>query len=276
MTDELPQLEIVLDYAKKTVGHFIHQFAKKLPNELKEEIEQDAYLRTYQAFKKFNANQGWKSFVQLHCRGAVLDYIKLGRGSLESSLKNERTFGFNTRIELFKNTDDDSIASCEDTAGAFGIYFDPDMTDEKFSPKWELLEKMAPAEMTNAGELAEGLHIVSKVLLGFTQEQIAEQLADERGKTISRERVSQRVYEFFDELDSPMNLTEPWVNQCIYALGLSAHYHMKEHDNGIGWDMKSFDLRSEDSFRQARKWYKGKKVGEQLSLFEQPQVRLAM
>jgi hypothetical protein len=105
------------------------------------------------------------------------------------------------------------------------------------------------------GTQDEDLAIIAKLLLGFSQEQIARQLGSNIKEERSRERVSQRIYEFFSKLDNITHLLSPWINQCIYALGLSKYYHQKETDNGLGWEYKYFDLADEDYFRNVRAHY---------------------
>jgi DNA-directed RNA polymerase specialized sigma24 family protein len=249
---EKPELEVVIAYAKKSVAHFTYRHARNLPEELKEEIAQDAYLRVWQAYEELDPSRGWRSFVQRHCFGAVMDYLKGGNGSAESETGLSQL--------RFVNSEDDSSVSVEDTAAVFGV-FQPSIL-EAYKPKqnWELINRMIFRD--------EDLHIVAKALCGYSQEQISEQMAlaiHPEGTDISRERISQRIHEFFERLDSKFYLFRGWVDkrgfgkewieQCIYALGLYEHFHMEPHDNGMGWDLPQFDANLETSFKDVQQYH---------------------
>lgn len=227
-----PTFEEVYSYAKKYIEWNIRKKASKLPKEIKEEISQDAYLRVWQAYENLDPTRGWRSFIRLHCSGALLDYLKGGKGSLEDSLESER-------LEI--RDKDGTLLSEEDILGLCNVYHVDGLKKEKFQPNWELLSRLV--------SLDQDLHIVCKVLLGFSQEAIAAQLITEEGKTISRERVGKRVSEFFHRMDSIVNLGDDLTEQMIYALGLCKFYHMPDTDLGLGWDLQHFNLYDPDSFR---------------------------
>lgn len=245
---EHPSFEDVFAYAQRQVDKFIRKFAFSLPEEQREDIAQSAMMRVWEAYKKLDASRGWKSYIQTHCRGAVLDFIKGGNGFIESgSVSDPEHDGLKTRVEIHSDDSDDSVLSVDETAGIFGVFDQSGIDENRIKPDWQLLSRMSGVD--------ENLHIVSKVLLGFSQEEIADQIGTDLGTTLSRERVSQRLYEFFNKLDDPALVNDAWINQCIFALGLCSYYHMPEEDNGQGWDKMSFDLQDPMSFKLARRYY---------------------
>lgn len=243
-----PEFKTVYDYATKSVEHYIRKYASHLPLEQKQEIAQDAALRAWESYQNLDASKGWKSYIQLHCRGAVLDYLKGGNGNIEDGLVSDPDKdGLKTRVEVRSEKEEGGILSVEETAAMFGIHSLGEAGEQLFSPNWDLLSRMSGKD--------ENLAIVAKVLAGFTQDQISLQLGMALGFSISRERISQRMYEFFEELDAPENIGGRWISQCIFALGLCSYYHMKEDDNGLGWDLEAFDLQDPESFLKARRHY---------------------
>lgn len=291
--DLKPDFKDVYAYAQKSAQHFIRKIARHLSEAQQEEISQDAMLRVWQAYKDLDVSKGWKSFMQFHCRGACLDYIKAGRSDIEAELtandpKDKSKLERETVVYKYKHTtvnadglrskevkisrdqikavqtnqrikakrveiignDEDSgeILSIDDTCALLGITENGfELNQNLFSPNWELLGRLVADD--------ENLHIIAKILLGFSQEQIAEQFGTSLGSTISRERISQRLYETFSKFDSIENLNSITVKQSIYALGLCKYYHEPEIDQGIGWDKECFDLSHPDSFKQVRKCY---------------------
>lgn len=237
-----PPFEEVLAYAKKQVKYYIAHKASHLPREQQEEIMQDAYQRIWQAYANLDPDQGWKSFIQLHSQGAVLDYLKSGLNDTESEVDQER-------VEIYSKEDNEPL-SVDEVAGFFGIFSDLDKTENKMKPNWDLLSRLVGFCQKDG----EDLHIVCKVLLGYSQEAIAAQLGIS-GEGVTRERISQRVREFMMKLDDPAYLDNKFVNQCIFALGLSSFFSMAPTDNGLGWNLKEFDLNAENSFDEVRKWY---------------------
>lgn len=250
---EMPTFEVVYAFTSKTTEYFIQKHARWIPREQKEEIMQDAYLRAAEAYKKLDPEKGWKSFIQLHCRGAVLDYLKLGNGSIEDGTASEDVFdGLQYRVNIQSETDGRYL-QVEEIAALSGIYTDPDESDRTLNINWDLLSRMAGID--------DDLHIVAKRLLGFTQEEIAYQFSLAPGCKISRERVGQRSYEFFARLENPRLGLNAWVNQCIFALGISDFYSDRKKDHRIGWNLSPLNLRDEESFKIA-------KSKPQLALFD--------
>lgn len=240
-----PSFEEVHAYASQSVNYFLRSIAKQLPHDQKEEIFQNAMLRVWQAYQNLDPDKGWKSFVQLHCKGAVQDYIKLGHGAIEDGVPSEDpTDGLRTRVEIVSESAEGSVLSVEDTVAHFGVANAFDVNAGEIRPKWPLINRMIVKD--------EGLHIIAKVIYGWTQEEIADQYSKAfktKNQDISRERVSQRIQEFIEKLDSVIHYKDPWVNQCIFALGLCERYHMQEHDNGLGWDLDQFDVADINSFK---------------------------
>jgi len=243
-----PSFETVYEYALESIEFNIYKHADYLLEEHKENIRQEAAIRVWEAYQRLDPDAGWKSFIGLHCMGAVKDYKKAA--SFEDGIafdpSGNSDASLHTRIEL--TTDDGDTMSVEQTAAKYGIFSEQGLdTTEDFEPDWELLSKMAGRD--------ESLMIVGKILLGYSQEEIASQFADDLNKQISRERVSQKIHELFAKMDDPFFTNNLWVNQSIYALGLSKTFHMIEHDNGQGHDLEPFDLNDPQSFKLARRWY---------------------
>jgi RNA polymerase sigma factor (sigma-70 family) len=243
-----PSFAEVFAYSEKQVEHYIRKFARHLPFEQKEEIAQNAAIRTWKAYEKLEADKGWRSFMQTHAMGAVKDYLKLGNGNIEDGVVSDDALdGLKTRVEIFTK-DGTAIENVEVIAGMFGIHSESELDEESFKPNWDLLSRMCG--------LDEDLHILCKVLLGFTQEEIAEQMGSDISEARSRERISQRVIYLINKFDSPEFLNNPWINQTIFALGLCSHYLMPELDNGRGWDEKAFNLADINSFRNVQQHYR--------------------
>ena len=235
-----PSINEVLNYAKNQVKIQIYKKAAHLPREQHEEIEQEAMTRVWTSYEKLDPNLGWKSFIQKHCFGAVLDYLKGGLNDTENEVGMQRA-------EIISKEEGEPL-SVDETAGFFGVFDELYKTTSIMKPNWDLLSRLAGKD--------DDLHIVCKVLLGYSQEQIAEQIGGgDASKELSRERISQRVREFMTALDDPMNLFNPKIEQYIFALGLSAFFHMSEVDTGYGWSFQEFDLNAEDSFKQVREHY---------------------
>lgn len=240
-----PEFSEVYSYAMDSVSYNIRKIASHLPADQKEEIQQEAAIRVWKAYQILDVTQGWKSFIQWHTKGAVQDYLKLGHGNIEDGfVSNEAMDGLKYRVSNSGFEEDSDIDCVDQTLAKNGVHTESQIVEEKFKPRWELLSRMAGDD--------DDLHIVCKVLLGYSQRQIAEQYTKASKGSISRERVSQRIYEFFAVLDSSESFNNPWVSQCIYALGLSDYYKEKEIDNGLGWNLKAFNLCSSDSFKTVK------------------------
>lgn len=239
------QINSILQYADKCVLLNINRYARKYPPEIKEEIRQTAAMRIFLASKKIDESKSWKSFVQYHARGAVLDYLKGGNGfTEEGKVTDQNQDGIRFRVELSDN-DNGEILDVSETLGLMGVFSDSSADRPSVEAKWDLLNRMATKDFH--------LAIVGKVLLGFSQEDIAKQYNFKTTTTNTRERISQRLYEFFERLDDPFYFYCRWENQCIFALGLTEKYGTQNDDNGVGWDLPEVDLRDPMFFFRARK-----------------------
>lgn len=238
MSDEsTPSVDDVLKYATKQISIYNGKLASSLPAEQREEISQIALLRVFEAYGRIDFSKPWRSFVQRHCSGAILDYLRYGVGFEEVTLKkpNEDTLPVKKPWRLKKRLqiiDQNNIdATLDSTLGLFGIHnTQPDI--EGYRPKWDLIARMAGQDVD--------IHLVAKLLLGFTQTELSSIFK------VSRERLTQRLQEFCTRLDSPEFLHSRWVAQTIYAFGLCGKFHQPEIDLGFGWEYDQVDLWSTD------------------------------
>ncbi len=234
-----PTIEEVIKYATPLIHKFIGASASDLPREQKEEITQQAMLRLWKAYADLNADDGWKSFVYNHCRGAVLDYLKFGNGFQESkwSLHHDakkKTPKLSKRVQPSDTDDESPELQLDRIAGAHGIFseLDPD----KIEIKWHLLARMASQD--------EHLHAFAKYLRGLSVEEMAPVFG------LCRTRVSQMVQAFIDRFDDPEHSDCVWFKQCCYALGISKQLGMTDeparypNGNFVGFNLKPVDLDS--------------------------------
>jgi RNA polymerase sigma factor (sigma-70 family) len=242
--EQKPDFNEVYKYAMESVSYNIRKIAAHLPNDQKEEIQQEAAIRVWKAYKVLDIAKGWKSFIQRHTKGTVQDYLKLGHGNIEDGfVSNEAMDGLKFRVDnLSIFSDSDESDSVENVLALNGVHSESQNQEEKIKPNWDLLSRMAGND--------EDLHIVCKMLLGYSQRQIAEQYSQSKKGKISRERISQRIREFFGRLDNCEFYHDEWKRQCIFALGLSSYYNTREFDNRQGWNLKAFNLCSPDSFQE--------------------------
>lgn len=259
---EKPSLDEVLLYAKPMVWQWIAKLAQKIPKEQQDEIEQEAYVRLVKKYPEIQA-QGWKSLVYNHCRGAVLDYLKHGKGFEEDSwsLQKPEEVGqvhagkMHSRISLL-NSDDEDV-SIDQVAGQNGVFDGFDM--DKIEINWELLARLASKDKC--------IHAFALHLRGVTLDQMAPVLGVEIA------RAGQLVQAFVDRFDDPEHADCPWFKQTCYALGISELLGMGLLDQSgvrigglefisIGWNLKPVDL---DSLEPAQ-WIKEK--NSQMSLLD--------
>jgi len=87
-----PTLEEVCAYAQLNLGKIIRDRLSYLSDELQAEAHQTAFLRVIKAYDGLDAAKGWRAYIYLHCRGAVMDYDKGGKGNEETkwSLKKKK------------------------------------------------------------------------------------------------------------------------------------------------------------------------------------------
>jgi DNA-directed RNA polymerase specialized sigma24 family protein len=262
-----PDLDVVLQYATKQVDKYLKDHASHLPPEQKDEIRQEALFRVSNAYADIDPSRGWKAFVQMHSRGAVLDYLRDGTGFKETKwdesnreivpeLETYAAGGdeehedepdealvvqvperkkFKQRLNqrvVVVSSDDNRALDVEEIAGIFGVHSEADDSNI-FKPKWELVARMAAVDPE--------IHLVAKILRGFTQTELAP------GFGVTREMLSQRIRIFFNKLDDPQFYHSPWIRQIIYAFGLEDMYcvpHKERGDQGLGWNNDPIDLDS--------------------------------
>jgi len=276
---ERPSWDQVSDYFDRQIEFYLGKHGADLPFEQKDEVRQRGRLRVIEAFPKiveaYDAwesaasidKPAWKSFVQTHCRGAVLDYIRDGAGFEESYLEddeaedeaenaapileNELT-AEDAEPEVAAVTDvgvkrrprprlkyrmspidqeQDHPLDVEEVVALYGE--PPDEIASIIKPRWDLVARLARHRPD--------IHLVAKILMGFTQAHESENF------NVSRERLSQRISEFFARLDSPEYYHDPMTKQLIYALGMCEYYGMKDEDQGLGWEWEPVDLFAHNS-----------------------------
>jgi len=253
---EKPDFIIVYKYAQRQISYYISKFASKHPPEHQQEMAQDALERVWKAYQKFD-RPDWKGFIQNHCRGAILDYIKMGRGFAEDNLtiKNPKPevlqkYPHMLRYRQYPGntiTDDEQV-----------VENDPEIVVAKY---YEIMAKREPEKVDIViswdvvafmSAIDRDLHITAKLLLGFK----LTELADIFG--VRREHISQRFNAFIKRLDDPKFIGDPWVENIIWALGLNEIYGVVERPRMITFHVEQIDL-----------WYTGKikprKVPIQLS-----------
>ena len=226
-----PDLKEVLAYAEEQIKYYVRKFARDIPEEQKEEMAQDCRLRILNAYETIEADKGWKTFVQTHCFGAVQDYLRRGRGFSEEkwSLKEERegSEAITQRLDYSDHDDDtpldvDAIVGLEQEAAP--------IVDDVLEINWDLIARLCRVD--------HDLHIfVRHELLGYPLTELTGQFG------VTRERLGQRLAAFIELFDDPKQVENPWINQIIFALGLSEKFGIKKEDLGIGWTFIPIDLR---------------------------------
>lgn len=263
-----PSLDEVIRYAIKQVQKSIRDRAAHLPKEQAEEIAQEALIRCANAYGSLDPERGWKAFVQTHCLGACLDYLRDGNGFKENrwddkpeepdpeppvtdeehqereapppaavQAKNAGRFRprrLHRRVSVVN--EDSQALDVEEVAGIAGVFSLQEGDDLDLRPRWELVARMASVDRE--------ILLVAKILRGFTQTE----LADDMGCT--REMLSQRIRSFFSRLDSPEFYHSRWVRATIYAFGLEDRYHVPQKERGhqgVGFDLRPLDLDARES-----------------------------
>jgi DNA-directed RNA polymerase specialized sigma24 family protein len=138
------------------------------------------------------------------------------------------------RVSIVSSEDGEAL-DVEDVCGIFGVHIEAEGSTT-FKPRWDLVARMAAVDPE--------IHLVAKILRGFTQTDLAP------GFEVTREMLSQRIRIFFDKLDSPEFYHSPWVRQTIYAFQLEDLFHIPHGDrgdNGMGWANEPVDLDSAKS-----------------------------
>jgi len=200
----------VLEYAKPILNDLAGQFANKICAEQFEEIRQDAFLRLWRKYPRIEADKGWRSLVYNHCRGAVLDYLKHGKGFQEErwSIQKPEEVGdvhvgkLQSRVPL---TSSDGEDICIDQiVGQNGIF--DELNVDRIEIDWDLVAKLASQD--------ECLHAFAKNLRGVTLEKIAPVFG------IEIARAGQLVQAFIERFDDPEHADCPWFKQTCFALGI--------------------------------------------------------
>lgn len=245
-----PSLEEVLEYAAKQASIYVRKSASSLPPEQRDEIEQDALLRCLEAYDRLDSTRGWKSYIQRHCWGAALDYIRSSAGFEESELPRtvkdpvtgevidlpeKKPWRLKSRlandgISTTRDSDHGDV-SVDQTLGSHGVH-DIHHLFENTEPRWELIARMASQDSD--------IHLVGKLRLGFTQTELSGLFK------VSRERLTQRFQEFCRKLDSAEQMDSRWTAQTIFAFGLCAQFNMPDRDLGFGWEYEAVHLWSID------------------------------
>jgi len=171
-----------------------------------------------------------------------LDYIRWGRGFQESTLiKKDETGADIEEVKPWRlrqrityigsESPDGDLRSFEDVLGSLGQFTHPvDLTNE--TPDWSLIARMSSQD--------QDIHLVAKLMLGFTHEEVADIWH------VSRERITQRLSEFCQRLDDPIHLGSRWIAQTIYAFGLCEAFNQPREDLGFGWEYDPVDLYATD------------------------------
>lgn len=214
-----PSINEVLNYAKPLVRKFIRQIASDTPPEQQEEIEQTLYLRLIEAYAKIDAEAGWKSFVFNHCRGAVLDYLKFGKGfaenrwSLQNSDSAKNSHKINRRVTTYSETDDVE-SDIDSILGQNGLF--SEILTDKVNIKWEIVAHLSAKDNE--------LHAFAKYILGISIEEMAPVFG------LCRTRVGQLIANFIDRFDDPKFADDPMFKQICFALGVCKILGMPEVD----------------------------------------------
>jgi DNA-directed RNA polymerase specialized sigma24 family protein len=231
-----PSKEEVLKYAQGNIRKFIGQYAADLPPEIHEEIVQSANLRILTAYSRIKADKGWRSFVHNHCRGAVLDFIKFGKGFEESrwraKLSDDPNAEYKEKLRERVTPFQDQDSDVDELAGLNGI---ADYIDEnRIKIHWQLVARLSRKD--------DACHAFAMWLRGYDATEIAVVLA------VSPARIGQLIREFSEMLADPID--DPMVNQMVYAFGLCKVFGMKEIDESlklgfsVGWEQAPVDLDS--------------------------------
>lgn len=252
---EKPSIEEVLKYAKPQIFKFIAQYAKDVPAEHREEMEQCAYIRLVEAYDGLEADSGWKSYVYNHCRGAVLDYLKFGHGfheqrwSLAKPEEVDSKFVSKIRDRLALVDQEDGEVDVDFVLGAHGVFSEMDSNRSKI--RWDLVARMASQD--------ECIHALAKFLLDYG----ALEMAPAFDKC--RSRIGQLIDAAIARFDDPEWADEIWFKQMCFAFGICEHLGLPDVDQStvvgysVGWSLDPVDLYDVSALESG---------GEQLNLFD--------
>lgn len=237
--NQKPTIETVLAYVRPLTLKFIAQFARDLPEEQREEIEQSVNLKVIHAYKGLDPDAGWKSYAWNLARGAVLDYKKHGQGFQESrwSIAKEEAHGslHTTKIRerVFHGPPGlEDMPDLESVLGRSGVFSETEI--DSINIRWELVARLASRD--------EELHAFAKWIRGHDFEEMAPHFG------LSRARIGQLIQAFIDRLDTPSEMDKPWNRQIAFSLGIARHFGIQDCDQArlyrfpIGNDLGPVDL----------------------------------
>lgn len=200
----------VIAKASEYLDYSIRKYASTLSNEDKEDIKQIGFERVLHAYDRIDEERdSWKSFIQNHCNGAVLDYLKSPKNKMKTA-----------EFDEFNMIQADELID-------FGIFYNS-AQEKKLKVNWDLVSRMASKD--------DRILLVARFILGYTISDIAQ------NSQISRESINVKLKEFCEKLDDPFEVSNKWINQTIFAFGLCLHFNMVAKDNGEGWDLEPIDI----------------------------------
>ncbi len=259
--EHLPEFDEVYLYSEKSIDIALSKI-KWMPEYMKEDAKQYALLEVYGAWQKISSEvTTWKSYINQRAKGAIKDFIKLGKG--DQAHKWMRSG--NKRCDKCRDLDEESSKKCEckiarssylksrvsvrndkgeyldvdEIAGRGGFYHEQPLDDEP-KIKWDLLSRMASKDDVTL--------LVAKYLSGTEIQEMSDM------SKVSRERFSQVINQFFRDVESKALENSSWNIQLMYALGLSSRLGLEDRDNGEGWDCEPADIFSDDIIFDGRRY----------------------
>lgn len=227
------------------VDHFVKKKAYDCPDEHKEEMKQEAFVRILNSYEKLDGARGWKSFVFNHCRGAVMDYKKFGKGFAEArwslqktAKKRNSSFKIHSRIDFDRDNEDQNIDF--DTILLNAGYFYT-IEEDFVNINWKLVSCMAAQD--------EIIHVFAKYIRGFKINELGIFF------NLSRARICQIIEIFIGRFDAPELVYDEWFLQTCYAFGICRKIGVKDIDQSIeqnfpvGWSKNTVDLDSKIAIR---------------------------
>jgi RNA polymerase sigma factor (sigma-70 family) len=238
----MPSINDVLRYAKPQIWKFIHQLAADLPKEQKEEIEQTANLRLVEAYSGLDPSAGWKSFVYFHCRGAVLDYMRLGKGfqedrwTLAKPEEHDSRHVGKIRERISNESHDQEDLDLDYVLGANGAFSEMDL--DRLKIRWDLLACMASID--------DELHCFILWIRGYSFDDLGPIMG------LQHSRIGQLIQSFISRFDDPQWNESDWQCQIIWAMGLAPRLGLPDCDQSllfghtIGWTLTPIQLDNVD------------------------------
>jgi len=185
-----PEFEEVYDYALQKTRYFIYQFAKDFPKEHQEEIEQESMLRIWRAYQRINSKT-WKTFIYTHCKGAVIDYLRAGKGFKEIDYNC-------VHVRVY---DEGEQTTEEDLAARYGQYedFQDSLVD------YEAIQRLIGID--------DDIYMLLKRVLGFEIKEISESMG------VSKEIISRKTNKLFEQIRSHTFPPNSNLALFLYAVG---------------------------------------------------------